>query len=125
MSYEPGTREIYVRPYPVSSGGVWKISNGGGAQPVWAPDGKKIYYRRRNEMYSVDVTATDVFSKGNPKKVFEGNYFLPRGRRWDIHPNGDKFIMIQRPELTLGEQKIFLIQNFSEELKRLVPVGKD
>jgi len=36
--------------------------------------------------------------------------------------------MIQRlesPEETPGEQKIFVIQNFDEELKRLVPVGKD
>ncbi len=88
-------------------------------------DGKKIYYRRGNEMYCVDVTATNVFSKGNPKKIFERNYFLPRGRRWDIHPDGDRFIMIQGPELTLGEQKIFVIQNFSGELKRLVPTGKD
>jgi len=33
--------------------------------------------------------------------------------------------MIKRPELALGEQKIFVIQNFDEELKRLVPVGRD
>jgi serine/threonine-protein kinase len=117
--------EVYVRPYPKSGGGVWKISNDGGGQPVWSPDGKKIYYRNENIMYSVDVTAIDTFSKGNPEKVFEGNYFLPRGRRWDIHPDGDSFIVIQRPEKTLGEQKIFVIRNFSEELKRLAPVGKD
>ena len=79
-------------------------------------------------MYSVDVTATDVFAKSNPKKIFEGNYFFRYGRRFDIHPDGDKFIMIQRPEGpedTPGEQKIFVIQNFDEELKRLVPTGKD
>jgi len=124
-SGESGTNEIYVRPYTEDKGGVWKISNGGGGQPVWAPDGKKIYYRRGNEMFSVDVTATDTFSKGNPKKIFEGNYFLPFGRRWDIHPNGDRFIMIQIPEETSPDQKIFVIRNFSEELKRLVPVNKD
>ena len=125
MSSETGASEIYVRPYSKSTGGVWKISNGGGTQPVWSPDGKKIYYKRGNEMYSVDVTATDVFSKGNPKKIFEGNYFLPRGRRWDIHPDGDRFIMIQPGEAGTQEQKIFVIRNFSEEIKRLLPVGKD
>ena len=125
MSTESGTDEVYVRPYPQSSGGIWKISNGGGNQSVWSPDGKKIYYRNGYEMYSVDVTATDTFSKGNPKKIFEGDYFLPRGRRWDIHPNGDKFIMIQRSEVENRERKIYVIQNFDEELKRLVPVGDD
>ena len=127
MSNESGKVEVYVRPYPKSRSGVWKISNGGGWQPAWAPDGNKIYYVRGNEMYAVDVTATDTFSKGNPKKVFEGNYyyFLSLSRRWDIHPDGDKYIMIQRQEETSEDQKIFVIQNFSEELKRLVPTGSD
>ncbi|MFQ5641334.1 MAG: hypothetical protein ACE5IR_25425 [bacterium] len=51
---------------------------------------------------------------------------MPRGRRWDIHPDGDRFIMIQDPtRVSVVEQKIFVIQNFSEELKRLAPTGKD
>jgi len=75
-------------------------------------------------MYAVDVTATDTFTKGNPRKIFEGNYFLPTGRRFDIHPDGKSFIMIQ-PDVGPQEAKIFVIQNFDEELKRLVPVGRD
>ncbi len=121
----PGTNEIYVRPYPESSGGLWKISNGGGNKPVWSPDGKRIYYRGQVEaMYAVDVTATDTFTKGNPRKIFEGNYFLPTGRRFDIHPDGKSFIMIQ-PDVGPQEAKIFVIQNFSEELKRLAPANND
>jgi len=124
MSNESGVAEVYVRPYPESSGGVWKISNRGD-KPIWSPDGKKIYYRSRGiEMYSVDVTSGDVFSKGTPTKIFEGNYFLPFRRRFDIHPDGDRFIMIQ-PNIAPHEQKLFVIQNFDEELKRLVPAGKD
>jgi serine/threonine-protein kinase len=125
ISRESGKNEIYVRPFPAITEGVWKISDNGGVDPVWSPDGNKIYYRNENEMYSVEVTTTDKFSKGNPKKIFEGNYFLPRGRRWDIHPSGERFIMIQAPELGPQEQKIFVIQNFSEELNRLVPVDKN
>ncbi|MCG8604565.1 hypothetical protein MJD09_06130, partial [bacterium] len=85
-SGESGAFEIYARPYPESSAGMWKISDGGGGYPLWSPDGKKIYYKSGNAMYSVDVTATDSFSKGNPEKIFEGNYFLPRQRGFDIHP---------------------------------------
>jgi serine/threonine-protein kinase len=119
----PGTNEIYVRPYPESSGGLWKISNGGGQKPVWSRDGKRIYYRggQVDAMYAVDVTATDIFTKGNPRKIFEGNYFLSTGRRFDINPDGKSFIMIQ-PDVGPQAQRILVIQNFDEELKRLAPV---
>ncbi len=76
-------------------------------------------------MYAVDVTASDVFSKGNPKKIFEGNYFLRGIRNFDIHPDGKSFIMIQPSDAAGQEQKIYVIQNFSEELKRLAPANKD
>ncbi|MCG8608475.1 hypothetical protein MJD09_26240, partial [bacterium] len=122
-SEESGTSEIYVRPYLKDSGGVWRVSNGDGSEPAWSPGGNRIYYSRGIEMYSVDVTATDLFSKGNPKKIFEGRYFARSGRRWDVHPDGDRFIMISAPEAE--ERRIYVIQNFDEELKRLVPVGRD
>lgn len=125
ISEESGKWEIYVRPYPESTGGVWKVSNGIGWKPVWSPDGEKIFYRSGNALYSVSVKATDTFSKGNPEKIFEGNYFLGLPRRFDIHPDGDRFIMIQPQQDSQQNQNIFVIQNFGEELKRLVPVGRE
>ena len=119
----PGNPGIYVRPYPESSGGLWKISEGGGSQPAWSPDGKRIYYRNGNAMYAVDVTTEDDFSKRNPRKIFEGNYVLRRSRPFDIHPDGDKFIMMQGAGGEQQAQQLFVILNFSEELKRLAPLG--
>ena len=120
----PNPMEVYVSPYPKRSDGLWKISNGGGDKPVWSRDGTKIYYHNGNAMYAVDVTATDEFKKGNPRLVFQGNYFLPRERRFDIHPDGDRFIMIQGAGEEQQAQQLFVIQNFSEELKRLVPTDQ-
>ena len=34
-------------------------------------------------------------------------------------------LMLQDPRVAAEEQKIFVIQDFSEELKRLAPVNKD
>ena len=76
-------------------------------------------------MYSVEVITGNLFSKGNPKKIFESNNIAGLGRRFDIHPDADRFIMIQEADVRPQEQKVFVIQNFSEELKRLVPTGKD
>jgi hypothetical protein len=46
------------------------------------------------------------------------------GRHFDISPDGEKFIMFQKPQILPEQQKIFVIQNFNEELKRLGPTGK-
>ena len=36
--------EIYVRPFPNVEDEQWLISNGGGTQPLWAPDGRELFY---------------------------------------------------------------------------------
>ena len=78
-------------------------------------------------MYAVDVTTQGHFSKGTSKKIFEGAYFdfSGQGRRFDIHPDGERFIMIQQPGGTNNEHRIFVIQNFFEELQRLAPAKRD
>ncbi len=74
-------------------------------------------------MYAVDVTTEDDFSKRNPRKIFEGNYVLSRARPFDIHPKGNKFIMMPGAGGEQQAQQLFVIQNFSEDLKRLAPRG--
>jgi serine/threonine-protein kinase len=48
-SNESGAQEIYVRSFPGPTGGRWQVSNGGGSQPRWSPDGREIYYRSAND----------------------------------------------------------------------------
>jgi serine/threonine protein kinase len=71
-SNESGTREVYVQPFPVSSGGKWVVSNGGGSQPRWSRDGKELLYFAPDSMLmEVGVTATGgTFQPGVPKPLF-------------------------------------------------------
>ena len=41
------------------------------------------------------------------------------GASYDVLPDGQRFVMVWRPDSPLRE--IVLVQNFFEELKRLVP----
>jgi Tol biopolymer transport system component len=43
-SNESGINEVYVRPFPSTSGGRWQVSNGGGMEPRWSPDGRELYF---------------------------------------------------------------------------------
>jgi len=43
-SNESGANEIYVRPFPGTTGGRWQVSTGGGIEPRWSPDGRELYF---------------------------------------------------------------------------------
>ncbi len=116
-----GQPEVYVRPFPNVEDGRWLISSGGGNYPVWAPTGKELFYTSFDRLMAVRIE-TEPFLAGNPEILFTGNYFSPIGRNYDIHPEGQKFLMMREVEQTGGtRQELIVVQNWFEELKRLVP----
>ena len=79
-------------------------------------------------MMAVGVTTQPSFSMGKPRMLFEGTYAhstvaLPA---YDASPNGQRFLMIKPGEQTASASltQIVVVQNWTEELKRLVPTGK-
>ena len=70
-SNETGRYEVYVKPYPVT-GAKYSISNDGGNEPVWAPDGNELFYRNRDKMMVVTIETDPAFKRGTPRKLFEG-----------------------------------------------------
>ena len=123
QSDESGEDRIYVRPFPEVDGGRFLISAGGGITPLWSPEGKELFYRTRDGMMVVPVETDSRFLAGTPEVLFTGNYAVRNGRMYDIAPDGQRFLMIKPAQTTeqgLGNQ-VILVQNWFEELKRLVP----
>ena len=72
---------------------------------------------------AVPVRTELAFEAGSPQELFTGIYAVSTGRMYDIHPDGDRFLMIKPAETAeggLGSQ-VILVQNWFEELKQLVP----
>src|SRR6266571_8027514 len=44
QSNQSGRDEIYVRPFPDVNAGRWQVSTGGGAKPLWARNGRELFY---------------------------------------------------------------------------------
>jgi hypothetical protein len=47
LAYESnrsGAYEIYVQPFPLVDGGLWPVSIAGGVQPLWARNGRELFY---------------------------------------------------------------------------------
>src|SRR5437879_6394331 len=53
VSDESGSFEIYVQPYSVP-GGKWQVFSDGGAEPVWNPNGRELFYRHSPRMMEVE-----------------------------------------------------------------------
>ncbi len=123
---ESGRYEIYVRPFPAVGSGRWQISTAGGDNPVWSPNGRELIYQRGNVLMRVPIVTTPVFSPGTAEVLFQGAYFWGAGltgRAYDIAPDGQRFLMIKESGETAGEQRIVVVENWFEELKRLVPTN--
>ena len=122
----------YVRPFPEVNKGRWQVSIKGGVSPIWAPNGREIFYFSEddNSVAAVAVETGQAFSAATPRKLFSrtpyrGGGSTP-GTPWDIHPDGKRFLMMKRPGATpsapTGARKFTIVLNWFEDLKQRVPV---
>jgi serine/threonine-protein kinase len=118
--------EVYVRPFP-GPGMKIQVSSEGGVQPLWARNGKQLFYRRQNQVWVVDVRIDGGLATSKPRLLFEKsgyNVGMPT-RSYDLSLDGQRFLMVRledRKPSPLTEMT--LVENWFEELKRLVPTGK-
>ena len=96
-SDESGQSEIYVDRFP-ELGERTTISVGGGSEPLWGPKGDEIFYRHGDAVMAVPILeTTEEFRHGGPVELFSGAFGQNTSpRHWDIHPDGDRFIMKER-----------------------------
>jgi len=125
-SNESGRDEIYVRPFPNVEGTLWQISTDGGEQPVWARSGDELFYRGLDgSLMRVPVELQPRFAAGSPTKLFEGGYLGGPGRAYDVSPDGSRFLIITEGHGSGDDSSpphIVVVQNWFEELTRLVPI---
>ncbi len=120
QSDETGQVEIYVRRFP-DGGGMQKASTNGGSYPVWNPDGKELFYWSGDKMMAVAVETEGDLVLGHPAAIFERPY-REREPSFAVNPDGKRFIMLDDSVAEPAPTHLVLVQNFGEELKRLVPV---
>jgi Tol biopolymer transport system component len=98
VSNESGRFELYVRSLPVSAGGKWRISTGGGYQPRWRRDGKELFFFTADGLLmSTDVTLVPTFRASTPRALFLAPIFgggaTTTNQYWDLTPDGQRFLI--------------------------------
>jgi serine/threonine-protein kinase len=135
QSNSSGVFEVNVRPFPDIAAGLWTVSTAGGAEPVWARDGGELFYRAPNgAVMRVSIAPESTWKASAPAPLFGGTSYAFSGsgdlrgalaRTYDVSPDGKRFLMLKNGEApvpTSTAPHIVVVQNWFEDLKRLVPV---
>ena len=115
-----------MRPFP-APGGKKQISTEGGNEPIWARNGRELFYRNGDKMMVTAVETQGVFAASQPKQLFEGHYetsYNAFERNYDISPDGQEFLMVKAGEQESPPTQLNVVLNWSDELRRLAPAGQ-
>jgi serine/threonine-protein kinase len=123
-SNESGRYEVVIQPFP-EKGGKWQVSTGGGMEPRWSADGKRLFYTRGNKIILIPIsTKNGVITVGKERILFDKYSALPvdSGITYDVAPYADYFITTQTANVT-SFQQVNVIVNWFSELNQSVKSG--
>jgi serine/threonine-protein kinase len=134
QSNESGRDEIFVRPFPAVDQGRWHVSTNGGREPLWARNARELFYLAPDgTLMGVSVNVGSggaTFVAGaSATLIASGAYYTQvafhGGRTYDVSADGARFLRIKvnegNPDPSGAPRHFVVVQNWLEELKRLVP----
>lgn len=122
VSDQSGQDEVYVIPFPEGrvSGGLVQVSANGGRFPVWAHNGRELFYRNAsNELVAVRVTGDSTFVAGQQEVLFSLDEYLPgfASPMYDVSPDDERFVM-----LWIGgeveDTELIMVENWAGEFQQ-------
>jgi serine/threonine protein kinase len=120
VSNESGTTEIYIRPFS-GPGGRKRVTPNGGELPIWARNGRELFFIKDKALMSVGIDANGGASTAE-RVVFEpsatGDSVNPNAPVYDVMPDGQHFVISLAPPSALPPH-YGVIVNWFEEVKRL------
>ena len=124
-SDDSGKNEVYVRPFNASGqSGKWQISEGDGDYPIWARDGKRLFYRLADGhvMVTEYQTSGDTFMPGKPRLWSEHvPWAIGFTRSFDLTPDGQRLAVLEAASSAVEQHpqvQMNLLVNFFDELRR-------
>ncbi len=93
---------------------------------IWSRDGTELFYSNGLLLMGIDIATEPAFSFGNEQALgmrgfLDSTYASDSATRpYDITPDGQRFLMVF-PVTETPDERINIVLNWFEELKRLVP----
>lgn len=111
VSNETGRPEVYVQPYP-GGGGKSRLSIDGGEYPLWANDGRDLFFRSGDAIVAVSISPSAGAPPGQPRTLFRTRSAGPFGLARD-----GRFLVIDEVPRAATARPITVGLNWIETLK--------
>jgi serine/threonine-protein kinase len=127
-SFEAGSYQVFVRPFP-GPGGRTQISVRGGLAPSWSADGRELFFLTQTDaqnqqryMMRVDVALEPTPVVGRPARMFEWDHVISTPvRRYDVASDGRFLIAVAEDLDTVPRGHVRLIDSGAGTLVERVP----
>jgi len=96
VTNESGRDEVVVQPFP-GPGGRVQVSAGGGTEPVWSHDGRRLFYRGNGKLMAANVRTAPGFSLSSRDTIFADKYVFATNPHpnYDVFPDGTHFVFLE------------------------------
>ncbi|MDE3151187.1 MAG: PD40 domain-containing protein, partial [Gemmatimonadota bacterium] len=94
-----GRDEVYLTPFP-DGGARIPVSNAGGTSPVWARDGRLLYYLDgQSALVATEIDEGKPDPAGATKRLFDASRYYrdSQAEAFDVSPDGQRFLFIKPP----------------------------
>jgi serine/threonine-protein kinase len=125
-SNESGPTNVFIRPFPNTLGGRWQVSTSGGRAPLWARNGRELFYvNESRDMVVVPVAPGTSPGLGLRKVLFHlrDDIYLSNPENYtpyDASPDG-RFLMAKRLHATAAQiAPLVVTENWFQELRQRV-----
>ena len=120
VSNQSGSQEVFVRSL-AGQGEELQVSQDGGTEPVWSPDGRELFYRGyadgRAKLMVAELRMVPELEVLSRKALFPVDEILGASphANYSISPDGKTFVMVRRAPAN----RIVVLQNLPELVRRI------
>jgi Tol biopolymer transport system component/tRNA A-37 threonylcarbamoyl transferase component Bud32 len=125
-SNESGINQVYVRPFPNTNDGRWQVSLTGGENPVWASDGRSLYFTRGDGwLVEARLEAGPSFGIASREPLFDASAYFTVGsfhQAFVAEPRGNTFLFVEAQQFGAGAAsqptKLVWVDHWFNDLKQ-------
>jgi serine/threonine protein kinase/Tol biopolymer transport system component len=131
-SSQSGQFNVYVRPFP-GPGSPLQISTAGGVFPTWSRRHELLYSTLDQRVMVVDYLVEGGSFRAEPPRPWPEARYKSGGltgripsKGFDLHPDGNRLALapVGETETAVRRDRLEIILNFSNELRRIAPIQK-